>query len=40
VTIIERYEEGIDVDNNNIYVDDDRITCIRDTGNSKHMDGC
>ena len=39
-TIINSYKEGIDLDNNNIYLDDDYLMVSRNSRNTKYMDGC
>ena len=38
--IISNYEKGIDLDNNNIYLDEDRTYISRNFINTKYMDGC
>lgn len=39
-TIIKAYENGIDLENNNIYLDEDYLIVARNTRHTKHMDGC
>lgn len=39
-TIIKSYKEGIDLDNNNIYLDEDYLLVARNSRNAKYMDGC
>ena len=38
--VIENYITGIDVDNNNIYLDEDGLIVSRNNRYSKYMDGC
>lgn len=38
--IIKSYKEGIDLDNNNIYLDDDFLIVSRNSRDSKYLDGC
>jgi len=39
-SIIKSYIEGIDIDNNNIYLDEDYLIVARNTRDTKYMDGC
>lgn len=39
-TIINSYKNGIDIDNNNIYLDEDNLIVARNSRNAKYLDGC